>query len=236
VLPERSVLGNDHFRIGIILSNLGNVLCRTSNHVDTAIQCYSESLRISRLRFGQNHTTVASTTFDLGSLYDSTENFTKAMHHYRDALSVYRKKYSQELTHRLCSGSQRSIDLTVGGGADFLSTGDELVLTGAATPAHHIRDEYARVVDALCRAKRKDIIRRGERIGRIVDSDGAWLSFEALIFRFAEMLSNYVVDPAQTMLNSTINSTRRRIESLAAHAVISATDALDYQFLVLMQE
>lgn len=56
------------------------------------------------------------------------------------------------------------------------------------------------------------------------------------MFRFVEMLSNYVVEPAQTMMNSTINSTRRRIESLAAHAVISATDALDYEFLLLMQE
>jgi hypothetical protein len=205
--------------------------------VDTAIHCYSESLRISRLRFGQNHTTVASTTFNLGSLYDSTENFTKAVHHYRNALSVYRKKYVQELTRRLCSGSHRSIELTVrGGGIDFLSTGDELVPTGVTTPAHHIRDEYARVVDALRRAKRKDIIRRGEWTGRVVDSDDAWLSFEALIFRFVEMLSNYVVEPAQTMLNSTINNTRHRMESLASHAVISATDALDYQILVLMQE
>ena len=88
----------------------------------------------------------------------------------------------------------------------------------------------------LRRAKRKNIINQGEGIGCIVDSDDAWLTFEALMFRFVEMLTNYVVDPAQTMVKSTINSTRHRIESLAAHAVISAADTLDYQFLLLMQE
>jgi tetratricopeptide (TPR) repeat protein len=231
---QRSVLGKDHFSIGSILSNMGNALCRTSTHPDTAIHCYSESLRISRLRFGQNHTTVASAMFDLGNLYDSTENFTKAMHYYRRALSVYRQKYSQNLTRRLCSGLLRPIDLTIDGGegTEFLSTGDEIVITSASHPANQIREQYARVTEALRRAKRKDIINRGERIGRIVDSDDAWLTFEALMFRFVEMLSNYVVDPAQTMVNSTINGTRHRIESFAAHAVISAADTLDYQFLL----
>ena len=237
IISERSVLGKDHFRIGSILSNMGNALSHTSTHPDTAIHCYSESLRISRLRFGQNHTTVASAMFDLGNLYDTTENFAKAMHYYERALSVYRQKYSQELTRRLCSGSRRQTDLTIGGeGAEFLSTGDEIIVASASPPAHQLKDQYTRVTEALRRAKRKDIIHRGERIGRIVDPDDAWLTFEALMFRFVEMLSIYVVDPAQTMMNSTINSTRRRIESYAAHAVISASDALDYQFLLLMQE
>ena len=100
----------------------------TSTHPDTAIHCYSESLRISRLSFGQNHTTVASAMFDLGNLYDTSENFANAMHYYERALSVYRHKYSQELTRQLCSGSRRQTDLTIGAeGAEFLSTGDEFL-------------------------------------------------------------------------------------------------------------
>jgi len=32
------------------------------------------------------------------------------------------------------------------------------------------------------------------------------LTVEAAMFRFVEMLSEYVINPAQTMVNSTINS------------------------------
>ena len=46
----------------------------------------------------------------------------------------------------------------------------------------------------------------------------------------------YVVDPAQAMVRDTIDNTRRRIESAAAHAVISASDTIDFQFLLLMQD
>lgn len=232
------MLGKDHFRVGSILSNMGNALRRTSGHSETAIVCYNESLRISRLRFGQSHATVASAMFDIGSLYDHNQNFSKAIHYYQRALSVYRQKYSQELRQRLCAGLERPRSLN-GGEEDteMLSTGDEIIVAhDSSTPEQQIREQYTLVTEALRKAKHQDMANRGEMINCIGDSDDAWLTFEVLLFRFVEMLSTYVIDPARTAVRDTIDNLRRRIESAAAHAVISAADALDYQFLLLMQE
>mmetsp|Transcript_26648 Transcript_26648/g.63910 ORF Transcript_26648/g.63910 Transcript_26648/m.63910 type:complete len:2683 (+) Transcript_26648:137-8185(+) len=236
---QRQVLGKDHFRVGSILSNMGNALRRTSTNSETAIICYNESLRISRLRFGQNHSTVASTMLDIGSLYDSNRNFSKAMHYYQRALSVYKHKYSQELRQRLCSGLERPSSLTNGDeeGTEILTTGDEIIVACDATaPQKKLREQYALVTKALRTAKHQEMTNRGERISCVGDSDDAWLTFEVLLFRLVEMLSTYIVDPAQTFVRDTIDNSRRRIESAATHAVISATDAIDYQFLLLLQE
>jgi len=236
---QRQVLGNDHFRVGSILSNMGNALRCASTYSETAILCYNESLRISRLRFGQNHVTVASAMFDIGSMYDSNRNFSKAMHYYQRALSVYRQKYSQELRYRLCSGLERPLALMNGGEGvtEIVSTGDEIIVGGdASTPEKQIREQYGLVTEALRKAKSQDMINRGERISCVGDSDDAWLTFEVLLFGFVEMMSTHIVSPAQTVVRDTINNSRRRIESAAAQAVVSAADALDYQFLLLLQE
>ena len=63
-----------------------------------------------------------------------------------------------------------------------------------------------------------------------------WLRFEVLLFQLIEMLGTFVVDPIQTAVRDTIESSRRRIESTASHAIITAADALDYQFLLMLQE
>lgn len=218
---------------------MGNALRRTSTPSETAIVCYNESLRISRLRFGQNHTTVASALFDIGNLHDSNQDFNKAMHYYQRALSVYRQKYSKELRLRLCSGLDRSMALVNGGegGTEILSTGDEIIVAGdASSPEKQIREQYALVTQALRNAKRREKLSRGERANCIGDASDAWMAFEVLLFRFVEMLSTYVVDPAHKVVREAIDNSRRRIESAAGHAVISAKDALDYQFLLLMQE
>lgn len=221
---------------------MGNALRRTSRNSDTAILCFNESLRISKLRFGHNHATVASALFDIGSLYDSNKNFGKAMHYYQRAMSVYKQKYSQELRHRLCSGlssldKQHDLMDDDEGNTEILSTGDEIVVAGdVSTPAKKIREQYARVTEALRTAKTRDMINRGESIGCCGDSNDAWLTFEVLLFRFVEMLSTYIVDPAQAVVRDTIDNSRRRIESAAAEAVISAADAMDYQFLLMLQE
>ncbi len=111
-----------------MLSSMGNALRRTSTPSEMAIVCYNESLRISRLRFGQNHTTVASTLFDIGNLHDSNQNSNKAMHYYQHALFVYRQKYMKELRQRLYSGLDRPRALANGveGGTKILSTGDKI--------------------------------------------------------------------------------------------------------------
>ena len=239
---QRHVLGKDNFRIGSILSSMGNVLRRTSRHSDTAILCYNESLRISKLRFGQNHAAVASALFDIGSLYDSNQKFNEAMHYYRRAMSVYKQKYSQNLRQRLCSGFDldrpRALNGEDGeGSTEILSTGDEIVVAGdSSVPENKIREQYALVTEALRNAKQRDMINRGERVSCVGDSNDAWLTFEVLLFRFVEMLSTWVVDPTQAVVRDAIDGSRRRIESAAAHAVISAADALDYQFLLLLQE
>lgn len=238
ILAERQVLGHDHYRVGNILSSMGNALRRTSTHSETAIICYNESLRISKLRFGQDHVTVASTMFDIGRLHDSNQNLAKAMHYYQRALSVYKQKYSQDLRQRLCYGVERPMALTNEDdeGTEILSTGDRINVASGAPPEKQIREQYALVTEALRKAKQQDMINRGERISCIGDSNDAWLTFEVLLFRFVEMLSIYVVDPAQAMVRDTIDNTRRRIESAAAHAVISASDTIDFQFLLLMQD
>ncbi|KAL9178952.1 hypothetical protein ACHAXT_011925 [Thalassiosira profunda] len=232
---QRHVLGKDHFRIGSILSSMGNSLRHLSSHSDTAVICYNESLRISKLRFGTNHATVASAFFDIGSLYDSNKNFGKAMHYYQRALSVYKVKYARNLRQRLCAGLDGpQVHIEVGeGGTELLSTGDEIVV---AAPVPKLREQYARVTDALRNAKRQDMLKRGEKIGCVGDSNDAWVAFEVLLFRFVEMLSTYVVDPAQTMVRDAVDNSRKRIEAAAAQAVISAADAMDYQFLLLLQE
>jgi len=236
---QRQVLGKDHFRVGSILTSMGNALRRTSTPSETAIMCYNESLRISRLRFGQNHVSVASALFDIGNLHDSNQDFSQAMNYYQRALSVYKQKYSQQLRQRLCSGLEKPNSSTDSEtpGTEVLSTGDEIVVAGDASgPEKQIRDQYALVTKALRNAKRQDLISRGEGTNCIGDTNDAWLTFEILFFRFVEMLSTYVVDPAQTVMLNTIESSRRRIESAAAHAIIGATDALDYQFQLLLQE
>jgi len=238
-LVERQVLGKDHFRIGALMSSMGNALRRTSTKSETAIICYNESLRISKLRFGQNHATVASALYDIGNLYDSNQNFGKAMHYYQRALSVYKQKYSQNLRQRLCSGLDRPIPLMSGGegNTEILSTGDEIIVArDAPVPEKQIKEQYNLVTEALRKAKHQDMINRGVSIGWIGDSNDAWLTFEVLMFRLVEMLSTYVVDPAQTAMRNSIDNSRRRIELAAAHAVIGAADAIDYQFLLLMQE
>jgi len=236
LFSERQVLGKDHCRVGSILSSMGNALRRTSTPSEMAIRCYNESLRISQLRFGQNHATVASALFDIGNLHDSNQNFSKAMHYYQRALSVYKQKYSQDLRQRLCSGLARP-RASLNGGTEILSTGDEINVVGdTSVPEKQIGEQYALVTEALRNAKQQDMINRGERTSCIGDSNDAWLTFEVLLFRFVEMLFKYVVDPAQTVVRDTIDNSRRRIESAAAHAVIGDADALDYQFLLLMQE
>merc|ERR1719491_265317 len=89
----------------LLLVNMGNVLrhVKTANS-ETAISCYNESLRISKLRFGANHERVASVMFSLGKLHDASHDFSRAIHYYQSALSVYKQKYSQDLRRRLCSG------------------------------------------------------------------------------------------------------------------------------------
>ena len=161
------------------------------------------------------------------------------MHYYQRALSVYKQKYSQELRQRLCSGVERPRNVMdrEEEGTEILSTGDEVIVAcDAPAPEKQLRDQYALVTDALRKAKHQDMLNQGERISCIGDSEDAWLNFEALLFRFVEMLSTYIIDPAHTIVNDTIESSRRRIESAAAQAVISTADALDYQFLLLLQE
>jgi len=175
--------------------------------------------------------------FDIGSLYDQNRNFSKARWYYQRALSVYRQKYSQELRQRLCIGLDRPRALNhEDEDTEILSTGDEIVVAHDGNPEKKIKEQYALVTEALRKAKYQDMANRGDRISCIGDSDDAWMNFEVLLFRFVEMLSTYLIDPAQTMMADTIDNSRRRIESAAAHAVISAADALDYQFLLLLQE
>jgi len=120
-----------------------------------------------------------------------------------ESLSVYRNNYFQDLSRRMCSGLRRPINLTSDGTeAEFLSsTGDAIFVTQGSSQEQIIREQYTLVTEALRRAKR-----RGQRTGQIVATDDAWLTVEAAMFRFVEMLSEYVINPAQTMVNSTINS------------------------------
>jgi tetratricopeptide (TPR) repeat protein len=236
---QRHVLGKDNFRIGSILSSMGNALRKMPQHGDTAIVCYNESARISQIRLGENHVTVASTLVDIGKVYDTNENFDKAMVFYRRALSVYKEKYSQNLRARLCSGLERPVSLfTVDEpSTEILSTGDEIIVSGDdSAPKKQIREQYALVAKALRTAKQQDMINRGVGVGCVGDSSDAWLTFEVLLFRFVEMISTHIVDPAQNTVRDAIDTSRRRIENAASQAVVSAADAIDYQFLLMLQE
>ena len=140
---------------------MGNALLHTSTPSEMALICYNESLRMPRLRFGHNHVTVASALFNIGGLHESNKRFSKAMHYYRDALTVYKQKYSQGLRQQLCSGLDRPRVLSNGGeGCSItLSTGDQIIVAGgASSPGQQIRDQYALVIKTLCSAKRQDTI------------------------------------------------------------------------------
>jgi len=238
---QRQVLGRDHFITSLLLTNMGNVLRRTpARNTETAIMCYNESLRISRVRFGPNHERVASALFNLGGVYDSRRNFDKAVQYYVRALSVYKSRYAQDLRRRLCAGfegpmSQKSFDNEENGPV-VLSTGDEVILKRAAASEEQIREQYMLVTKALRNAAKQDMIQRGGGTVSYSGSNDWWLTFEVLLFRFVEMLSNYVVDPTQAAVRNTIETTRQKIESAAHHAIITAKDALDYNFLLMLQE
>lgn len=240
---ERQVLGRDHFVTAAVLTSMGNVLSRTDNaHSDSAALCYNESLRISRQRFGPNHEKVASALFNIASLYDSSADFDKATHYYNRALSVYKRQYSQELRVRLCSGLLCPIshpgvndDDTV---TEILSNGDEITLNDSSASAkNHLNEQYKRVAYALRRARRQDAIQRGDSSGSgsCIDDDW-WLTFEVLVFQFVEMFSSYVIDPANSAVRKTIEGTIESIEAAAAEAIVTAADAVDYSFLLQLQE
>jgi len=240
---QRQVLGKDHFVTAAVLTSMGNVLSRTANkHSESAALCYNESLRISRQRFGPNHEKVASALFNIASLYDSNANFDKATHYYNRALSVYKRQYSQELRVRFCSGLIRPIshprvhdDDAV---TEMLSNGDEIILNDSSAPAkNHLNEQYKRVAYALRRARRQEAIQRGDSSGSgsCIDDDW-WLTFEVLVFQFVEMFSSYVVDPANSAVRKTIESAVESIEAAAAEAVITAADAVDYSFLLQLQD
>lgn len=224
-----------------MLTSIGNVLSRTADkHSETAALCYSESLRISRQRFGPNHEKVASALFNIASLYDSNSNFDKAMHYYHRALSVYKRKYSQDLRVRLCSGLIRPISRA---GADdddavtVLSNGDKILLNDSSTPSEQINEQYKRVAYAIRRARRQDAIERGDSSGSgsFIDDDW-WLTFEVLVFQFVELLSSYVVDPTNNAVRKTIENSIQSIETAAAQAIVTAADAVDYNFLLQLQD
>lgn len=236
IITERRVLGKEHSWVGVLLSSMGNALRFMSTDSETAIICYDESLRISRLRAGQNHDAAASTMYNIGSLHESNRNFTKAMYYYQRALSAHKQRYSHELRQRLCSGLIMPRTLLEGPESiDILNTG-EIVHDTSPPREQQIQEQYALVKEALRKAKRRDKINRGERLNCVGDTEDMWLNLESLIFRFVEMLSLYVVEPASITMRETIHGARNAIASAAAHAVISASDALDYQFLLLLQE
>ena len=225
---------------------MGKLLSRTADgdeHSESVALCYNESLRISRQRFGPNHAYVASALFNIASLYDSDANFDKATHYYNRALSVYKRKYSQELRVRFCSGLIRPISQSEAGVDDvdavteILSNGDEIILNDSSNPSKKLNEQYKRVAYALRRARRQDAIQRGDSSGSgsCIDDDW-WLTFEVLVFQFVEMFSTYVVDPANNALRKTIETTIESIETAAAEAIVTAADAVDYSFLLQLQD
>jgi tetratricopeptide (TPR) repeat protein len=191
------------------------------------------------MSLGKSHERVASTLFNLGELYDSKQQFDQAISYYRNALSVYRDKYSTRLRQRLCVTFQGTTP-TISGGSDdtdaaeVLSTGDQIVLHNTSFSTKEIQKQYSLVSEALRKATREDIVRRGGGIW--YDSNEYWLRFEMLLFQFVDMLSTYVVDPTNAAMKNMITQSQQRIESAASHAIITAADALDYQFQLMLQE
>lgn len=214
---------------------------RTSaeDHSSTVEILYKESLRISSQRFGNSHERVASALFSLGELYDTKHQFDQAIGYYRSALSVYRDKYSSQLRHRLC-GSYQSVSPIINDGdnsensEEVLSTGDRIVPCNTSFSTEEIQKQYLLVSEALRKATREDVVRNGG--GTWLDSNEYWLHFEVLLFQFVEMLSTYVVDPTNIAVKNMITQSQKRIESVASHAIITAADALDYQFQLMLQE
>jgi hypothetical protein len=120
----------------------------------------------------------------------------------------------------------------------MLSNGDEIILNDSSFPAkNHLNEQYKRVAYALRRARRQEAIQRGDSSGSgsCIDDDW-WLTFEVLVFQFVEMFSSYVVDPANSAVRKTIESAVESIEAAAAEAVITAADAVDYSFLLQLQD
>lgn len=220
---------------------MGNILNRTraqDQHSDTVEYLYKESLRISSLSLGKSHERVASTLFNIGEFYNSKQQFDQAIGYYRSALTVYRDKYSTRLRQRLCGSFQGTTPSSSGDAdddAEVLSTGDQVVLHNKSFTTKEIQKQYSLVSEALRKATREDVLRRrGETW--FYDSNEYWLQFEVLLFQFLEMLSTYVVDPTNSAVKNMITQSQQRIESAASHAIITAADALDYQFQLMLQE
>ena len=99
----------------------------------------------------KNHAVVARALYDIGSLHDSKRNFSKAMHYYHRALSIYKEKYAQNLRQRFCFGFDRASTVRelIGTSSDemeILSSGDEIIVSSSAeTPESKIREQYSLV-------------------------------------------------------------------------------------------
>ena len=97
-------------------------------------------------------------------------------------------------------------------------------------------EQYKRVAYALRNTRRQDAVQRGDGgSGSCIDDDW-WLTFEVLVFQFVEMFSSYVVDPANSAVRKTIERTIESIEAAAAEAIVTAADAIDYSFLLQLQD
>lgn len=61
-----------------------------------AVECYTESIRIRRMLFGDNSIIVANTLQNMGALYEAKMEYTQAKVCYEDALDVKRLRFGED--------------------------------------------------------------------------------------------------------------------------------------------
>ena len=269
---QRRRLGRDHVAVARTLSDMGRILRRRGAAAEAgqdlgvesgspeaseliAMKCYGEALRISRLRFGPNHVSVAGVMYDMGGVYDSRGDYDRAMECFRHSLRVYGRRYASDLFRQLMgnplpgspSSGGNSVDEFAGGSGDPFSTdvtnGPNSNLRPASV-AKFDRDQYMRVSKSLQDSVRKSY---GDRLGDslilgVLDAescsslDSCWMSLEMLLFRLMELLGIYLVAPARAAIDNNLNAAVRRIDSVGQHAIVTAQDTIAYQFLYLVHE
>jgi len=227
-----------------------------------SLQCFSESLRIARHNFGPNHACVAQVMYDLGCQYDLQGQQNKAVNCFKGSLRIHGRRYARALCRRLFEG----IPMNVPNHAIATSHESEVELFGGSTSASPMnpsngltspfspivlippgpirdREQYLLASQAL----RKSVLKlsKGESICfGLLDSNNkvssikeiCWTKLELLLLRFMEILTAHAVEPVRDVVRNSVRESQRQISRITSHAIISSSDTMAHQFLVLIPE
>ena len=244
-----------------LLVGAGNVV---SGPDPRSLQCFSESLRIARTNFGPNHACVAQVMYDLGCQYDLQGQQVKAVNCFKGSLRIHGRRYARALCRRLFEGLPMNVpshaiatshesEIDLFGNSPSVSPVNHFPANGLMSPFSPIvlippgpkrdREQYLLASDAL----RKSVIKlsNGESIcfglhdptTKVTSvREICWTKLELLLLRFIEILTFHAVEPVRDAVRNSVEESRRQLDRITSHAIVTSRDTMAHQFLVLIPE